>query len=339
VRIVLGVVAWALLAAWPHVVGAGPPEFTTFLSDNAGFTAAEIATVERDSVVKTVDRDSSDQEIAVIGVVHVDASRDQVVEAFRDIRGWLASDTFVDADTLGDPPSVDDVAAVRFMPVDREAIQGCEVYACKIKLPERAIERFRAIDWSSAGADDQAAQLVRRGLLAYVQSYSREGNRALVEYVDKEEPWRLEAGFEKLLGQASYTYRHIPELHRYMKEYPRAELDGAEDFLYWSVLNFGYRPVTSLTHATIYRREGASAPEVVLAQKQIYANHYYAARLELTAVVDDPAAVDGKGVYLVYLDRALYDEKLGWAMRRLAVRGTLKHTETWLSALRARLEN
>jgi hypothetical protein len=64
-------------------------------------------------------------------------------------------------------------------------------------------------------------------------------------------------------------------------------LRGATDVLFWSVDNLPHvRPILRITHETIY-----SPPELpgatIVAEKQIYADHYFEAALELVAVVDD----------------------------------------------------
>ena len=61
-------------------------------------------------------------------------------------------------------------------------------------------------------------------------------------------------------------------------------------------------PLPAATVASLDRR----APEplrYVMATKQLYANHYFSATLELRTIVDDPQA-PGRGIYLLYTTKS-----------------------------------
>ena len=60
----------------------------------------------------------------------------------------------------------------------------------------------------------------------------------------------------------------------YLDEYPRSRPADAEDFFYWSVVDFGLKPTVRANHVVIYplasRPSGISH---VVAIKQLYASH------------------------------------------------------------------
>jgi hypothetical protein len=116
------------------------------------------------------------------------------------------------------------------------------------------------------------------------------------------------AGEDVLLGLAEATYmeRHVSELDRHLEHFPAVKTPGTEDLIHWSVQDYGYRPVTDLTHTVVYHPPdpGAEGPAVVTAQKHIFTSHYFHARVELIGLF--PA--EGSGSYLVYIDRSLF----GW---------------------------
>jgi hypothetical protein len=64
------------------------------------------------------------------------------------------------------------------------------------------------------------------------------------------------------------------------------------------------KPVIAVNHITIYRRDREDGPQVLIAAKQIYANHYFNGSLALTAFVKLPEANQS---YLVYENRSLAD--------------------------------
>ncbi|MBW2652240.1 MAG: hypothetical protein JRC57_04020 [Deltaproteobacteria bacterium] len=178
-----------------------------------------------------------------------------------------------------------------------------------------------------------------RDIISYVQNYLKSGNSVLLVYADKKKPMALAEGFDSLLAQASYVYRYIPELHRYLKEFPRSAPPGVDDFLYWSVQDFGKRPTTTITHATIYDLTDGANPDAMIALKQIYASHYFQARFELMALADVPAGAKKPGFYLVYLDRLLFDEDLNWASRKLILKGVRSYVTSWLNVIRKHLQD
>src|SRR5258706_16126718 len=90
-------------------------------------------------------------------------------------------------------------------------------------------------------------------LLQLVAAYRRGGNDALGEYRDKEHPARVAEQFETMIGRASALPDVLPELRRYLLEYPSAELSGGDSFVYWEKVAFGLKPTIRVNHAVMYR--------------------------------------------------------------------------------------
>ena len=99
----------------------------------------------------------------------------------------------------------------------------------------------------------------------------------------------------------------IPELTRFLREYPRSSLPGADEFFYWNMGEFGMKPTTRLNQVVIQPLPTGvpSLPGLryVIATRQIYANHYFSATLELRTLVDDDAA-ENDGFFLLYATRS-----------------------------------
>ena len=56
-----------------------------------------------------------------------------------------------------------------------------------------------------------------------------------------------------MIGRASALPDVLPELRRYLLEYPNAELAGADSFFYWEKVSFGLKPTMRVNHGVIYR--------------------------------------------------------------------------------------
>ena len=78
-----------------------------------------------------------------------------------------------------------------------------------------------------------------------------------------------------------------------------------EQALVWSKIKFGLKPVIAVNQISIYKRNSDVGPQVLVASKQIYANHYFNAFLALTAFVNVPGAANGS--YLIYENRSRAD--------------------------------
>jgi hypothetical protein len=98
----------------------------------------------------------------------------------------------------------------------------------------------------------------------------------------------------------------------YLEQYPRNRPSGAEDFFYWSMVDFGLKPTVRLNHVIIYplaaRPSGVSH---VIAIKQLWASHYFQTALELRYLVDDERRADRPGFYLLSITRSRIDGTSG----------------------------
>jgi hypothetical protein len=83
-----------------------------------------------------------------------------------------------------------------------------------------------------------------------------------------------------------------------LKQFPAARLDGTEDLLYWSKDDIN-RPVTRVTHLSLYPAPAGAPRPGLIATKQIYAAHYFDAGLGLTCAFDDGTS----GFYMVSMNR------------------------------------
>src|SRR4030095_8327988 len=145
----------------------------------------------------------------------------------------------------------------------------------------------------------QANALARPAVLQLVQAYRGGGNEALGEYRDKQNPARVADQFQTMIGHASALPDVLPELRRYLLEYPNAELAAADSFFYWEKVSFRLKPTIRVNHAVIYR--GRAQDRDVVAIKQLSSPHYFHTALDTSVCVDDGAAVTPHGFYLLTL--------------------------------------
>ena len=326
---------WTTDPAWSQ---RETPDLLAYLEKDLGFSKQEIGEIDTNVVVKQVCTSDKEREITIVGIVRITVPEDFFVTQFRHIESFMQNDKLQQIGTFSKPPKPDDLAAFRLPPGDFKEIAKCKMGNCKVKVPARTFDNLRGIDWSAEDADERVTDIFRKGAANYLRSYLKNGNSSLMVYADKEKPLALAEGFNILLAQDSYIYRYIPELHRYLEEFPHSAPSGVDDFLYWSVEDFGQRPTTTITHATIYKRADEANPVVTIALKQIYTSHYFQARFQLMKLVDSSMVSKEPGIYLVYIDRLLFDENLNWVSRKLISKTVTSHMKSWLTAIRNRLQ-
>src|SRR4029450_11365184 len=267
-----------------------------------GLTSQQIAAIDAGRPVATVLPWGGPSEVYVFGAVHVEGAPDTYLEAAHDVGRLSGTPGYQGIGEIRDNATVADLGALAFDPDDVKALKNCREGSCDVQLPSSGIQRFRGgVDWSRTDATDQANALARPEVLQLVQAYRRGGNEALGEYRDKQRPARVANQCQTRVGRAPALPDVLPELRRYLLEYPNAELAAAESFFYWEKVSFGLKPTIRVNQAVIYRGTAQSRDFGVVAIKQLYATHYFHTALDMSVCVDDGAMVAPHGFYLLTL--------------------------------------
>jgi hypothetical protein len=174
-----------------------------------------------------------------------------------------------------------------------------------LKMSTTMIERIHnEVDWAAPDYAVQATLVFRQMLLDYVRDYLARGPAALMAYSDRSRVVNLADEQRALLDATIYFNQFAPEFTRYVSTFPKPELAGAENAIFWSKIKFGLKPVITVTHVIIYPRPANTAPQVLVASRQIYADHYFDSSLALSAFVKLPAMDQS---YLLYTNRSRAD--------------------------------
>jgi hypothetical protein len=174
-----------------------------------------------------------------------------------------------------------------------------------------------------------------------IRAYRRGGNAALGVYRDRENPSRVGDQFETMVGRASMLPDVLPELRRYLLEYPDADLPGADSFFYWEKVDFGLKPTVRVNHAVIYHAPSPAADISVVAIKQLYASHYFHTALDVSVSLRD-GRPGRMGFYLLTLKGSEQDGLTGVKgslLRKVAVDRTRSSLERALAAIKNSVEH
>jgi hypothetical protein len=83
-----------------------------------------------------------------------------------------------------------------------------------------------------------------------------------------------------MIGRASALPDVLPELRRYLLDYPNGRIADGDSFFYWEKVAFGLKPTIRVNHAVIYRGRTQGHDVGVVAIKQLYATHYFQTALD-----------------------------------------------------------
>ncbi len=312
-----------------------------FLLQRLGFTAAEVAAVDRGEIVVRLPRTAETREVAAFAIMRLDVSSAFFLERVRDIVNFKKSENVLQIGKFSDPPKLDDLASLTLSKTEIEAMRRCRVNQCEFKMSAQQIERFRKeVNWSAANYGDAVTHLTRQVLLERVQAYLKRGNAALGEYNDKTYELHLSNELQSLIEPSPYMYGYQPEFQQYLKDFPNSRTDNVESFFYWSKEEFGLKPVISVTHISIHRFSGARDTSVLIASKGIYANHYFEASLGFTGFIQTSGS-QPRRTYLIYINRSKTDALRGLfaGIKRSLINGRLKEAaKTNMEFIKSKLE-
>jgi hypothetical protein len=314
-----GAMALAVAMSGSPSAPTGEPCDARSVLTRTGFSAREIANIERERPVARV-LDTDRRQVAVIGAVKIRAPRDLLAARLRTIDYLKGAGNILEVGQFGRPPSAADLQALPFEEYDLN-VRTCRAGDCRVRLSAADIARFqREVNWRSPSWQAESAAVWREVLGGYASAYASAGPSTLPVYANKEEPLAVADERVLLLGESAVLAACAPEVYAYLRDPARARPGNLDSFTYWSVEDFGIRPVIRLIHQGIYRPPDAGAPLVVVTD-QIYAAHYLDAAVGHAFAIDVPGE-EGRAFYLVLTTRARTRSLTG--LLRTMVRSTVQ---------------
>jgi len=328
-----------LLLLW-RVAGAGQSQdaLNDFFRKRAGLNDREIAAVSSGVPVAKVLPTPTPAEILVFGAVYVSGSPADYLalakdlDALRRIPGYLAIRRF------SSPPRISDLEGFTLDREDIKDLRKCRPGDCIVQLPVEAIEALqRSIDWSAPDVALRVNTILQTTALEALLAYQRGGNAALGTYRDQSAPAEIGKQFVTLVGRFETLPVYLPDLRRFLLEYPNYEPPGVESQFYWEKVTFGLRPTLRLVHAVAYRGSGQE-PAYAAAAKQLYASHYFHTALDTTTCIE----VAGRpGFFLITVkgsEQAGLTGVKGSMIRKVAVGKVRSSLEKALAGIKRALE-
>jgi hypothetical protein len=324
------------------VAQAGREPYTYF-KQFIGLQDDQIAAIQHGQAVTKVISSKTPSEIAVFGAIYIKASPEAYLKAAQNVDALRKSQNYLGVRRFSSPPKLSDFDGFVLGEDDIKDLKECKPGSCQLQLPAESIEQFKTqVNWSAPDVPTQVNGLAQKMALDALERYQKEGNSALGSYYDKEHPVHVVEQFESLLHESPSVSHYLPDLDRYLMDYPRAQLANAESVFFWERVKFGLKPTLRMNHMVIYRGSGPSGPPDSVAIKQLYASHYFQTALDLSVCAKDSSQPDDKGFYLITVKgsrQAGLTGPKGSIVRKNAVSRIRSSLETSLTRIKGVLEN
>jgi hypothetical protein len=279
-------------------------EFEKVLREKAAFAENDLVALERGETVVKVLPAQDKREVVVRGLVRLHAPAELFLDSFRETMVRRSNPAILEIGSFSSTPTLGDLQTLTIEDRDIEDLKDCVVGDCRLKLSATMIERLhQEVNWEGPDYQSQAIQLLKVMLLDYVRDYVARGDAALIRYNDKAEEVRLAEEQRDLMAASSYNV--LSETPQSLKTHPKAELQLIDNAIVWSKIKSGLKPVIAFNHIMIFKREQNIGTQILIASKQIYANHYFDSSLALTAFLNVSGA--NPGSYLFYENQSRAD--------------------------------
>jgi hypothetical protein len=320
----------------------GSSEPQTFFKNYVGLSQDQIEEIQHGrTIVKLVDSRIPD-EVVVFGAVSIEATPESYLKLAGDIAELRKLPSYLAIRKFSDPPKLSDLDGFTLEEEDIQSTEGLQAGPLRGAVTGRAMEEVqRSMNWSAPDATMQVNRLAQQMALEALLAYTRGGDSSLGTYRDKKRPAEVAETFQSLLSQAEALPVYLPDLDRYLLEYPKFKLENAETQFYWEKVNLGLKPTLRIVHAIVYRGTRPSEPVYAVALKQIYSSHYFQSALDLTVCVRDTDRPNQRGFYLITLkgsQQAGLTGIKGGIVRHVAVGKTRSSLERALATIKQRLE-
>lgn len=337
-----------VIVALTLITGAGrcwpqdKPDLNRYFKDYIRLSDNQIKDIRSGKAVAKTLHSRTPAEIFVFGAVHINATPDAYISLSNDFNRLKSLPGHLAIARFSTPPQLADLDGFTFDNEDIHSLKKCRPRNCDVQMPESSIEDIRqSIDWSAPKVAEQVNQLLRKTALDLLNEYQRDGNAALGMYNDKQHPTDVAGRFQYILSYAKALPEYLPVLFNYLLSYPRQKPANVDDTFYWAKVKFGLKPTLRIVHV-VTMRENSADPAYAIAEKQLYASHYFQTALDLTFCIPDTSNPKQPGFYLIKVmgsEQAGLTGFKGSIVRRVAVDRSASSLQKSLAAIKNALEH
>ena len=321
-----------------------PGEPDKFFREYVGLNDEQIQSIRSGKALAKILPSRTPNEVFIFGAVYVQSAPEHYLELASNVEALRKLPSYLAIQKFSDPPRLSDFDGFTFEEEDIRELKNCKPGHCGIQLPIEAMEAFQqTVNWAASDRADQVNHLARQMALECLLRYIQGGNTALGTYRDKDHPAEIAEAFQSLVSWSKALPVYLPELRGYLLEYPNLKSGNIQSQFYWEKVKFGLKPTLRVVQTIVFRGGTAPGePAFAVAEKQLYASHYFQTALDLTVCVKDASRPNQTGFYLLTLkgsQQAGLTGLKGGIVRKVAVDKSRSSTERALAALKQELES
>ncbi|HVP50005.1 MAG TPA: hypothetical protein VMT56_02160 [Candidatus Bathyarchaeia archaeon] len=343
-RIVRGAVLLMVLtiAACPGFSQASAA-LQNHLKQNLGLSQDQINSIHNGEPFAEALPSRSPAEVFVFGVIYIDADPASYVKYAYDFNLLRSTPGYLAINQYSNPPQLSDLKGFALGSDDIQALKNCEPGNCAIQLPGGTITDIqKAINWSAPNVDDQVNQFIQKTALSRMQLYQQQGDKLLGEvYNDKKQEVNVSDQFKYILSYAKALPQNVPEFYNYIVNYPQSKSANMSSMFYWENVKFGLKPTLRIVQVMTMKGTPPQQPAYVIAEKQLYASHYFETSLDLTYCISGNGDPKQPGFFLVKVmgsEQAGLTGMKGSIVRRVAVSHSVTDMQKGLASAKQALE-
>jgi hypothetical protein len=328
-----------VLRCWPQE----RPDLDTYLKDSVRLSNNQIKAIHSGKAVTKALPSRIPDEVFLFGIVHLYATPETYVHFATDFDRLRQTDGYLAIGTFSTPPVLADLNGFTLDRDDINSLRKCKPRNCQVQMPESSMLNIRqSIDWSAPNRAEQVNQVLQREALERLDAYQRNGNVALGTYDDKQHPTDVAAQFGYILTYSRALPGYLPDLYNYLLSFPDHKSSNVDDSIYyWANVKFGLKPTLRIVHIITMRFDIGGDPAYVIAEKQLYASHYFQTALDLTFCISDTSGPERRGFYLIKVMGSKQEGLTGFKgpmVRRFAVNRSISTLQRSLTEIKTALE-
>lgn len=313
-----------------------------FFRQNIGLTQSEISSIQSGSPVAKSLPARTPAEVYLFGAVYIRSTPEHYFQYATDFNQLRKLPIYLGLGTFSNPPQLSDLKGFSLDSDDIQSLRNCTSGNCMIQMPASSIEELhQSINWGSPQAGDEVNQLLQKTALQGLLAYQSAGDAALRTYNDQASATQVGQQFAFILGYDKTLQQQIPGFYNYLLSYPSAKPANVEDVFYWANVKFGLKPTLRIVQRVTLRGDPGSHVLYVIADKQLYASHYFETALDLSFCVRGKDNPTPDGFYLIMVmgsEQTGLTGIKGSIIRRVAVDRSVTNLQDSLNTLRYALE-
>jgi hypothetical protein len=284
-----------------------PAALATYLGQTVGLDAKQLASIEQGQPVVKALKTSIDRDVAIVGIITAEVPRGWFMEHFMSVDRPPRSPTRSRSGIFSTPAVASDIGDLTLSKNDIKDLKSCRPRSCNFKLPASGMALLNTgVDWDSPTIANDLLQGAREQMAAYVNDYRQRGNAAMVVYDDQATVKSSDA-LVGLAGESPYFFPNAPAFKNYLLGPSTDKLDSVNTMIFWSQDQMPRtRPILTIRQLSVYSPP-TQRDATIVATKQLWADHYLEASLEMLSIVDRSTAPGHESVYLVAVRQYRFD--------------------------------